>query len=559
MYPTQATAPKPRAHQIKTAAAPIGGLNTRDSLANMPPGDCPTLINWVPDIGGVRSRGGYFEWAINFPGNATVQSIIPYFSSTTTFPGGSFVDTPSVLPGKVFGVTDNGFYDITSTTNAPVLSQALSGVSQAGWVHSTMLTNSAGAFMLVCSEVDGYKYYDGAAWTTPPAGVGVGQINGVDPALLAFVTLWKKRAWFVEKNSTRAWYLPTASITGIVAQVDFGPLFKRGGSLAFLANWTMDAGEGIDDFLVGVSSNGDVVIYKGSDPSSATTFALVGQWYIGQIPIGRRNFTQLGGDLVIMSTEGVFPISQITRGGTELLAAKGDYSSKVRPSIGAYARKTFTSYGWQLAVHATERLMVLNTPDSTDVTSSQYAMSTTLTAWTIFSGIPALCLGVTAGYMLAGTVGGKVYLILNGAGDNAPYGSTIGSAIHATIQFSFNYFEAPALEKQFLMARATFITSVKPGHVLDVDTNFTRTALRPATPNPAVISSTVWDGVVTDPYALFDTGYWDGIPGERGVYWADWRSVSGLGYAGAATMNTALTTRTVLTAMDYMYQVGGPL
>lgn len=546
-------------HQIKTAPSPIGGLNTRDSLANMPPGDCPVLINWIPDIGGMRSRGGFFEWAINFPGSLPIQSILAYFSATDTFPGGAFVDTPSVLPGQVFAATDDGIYEITTVTDAPVLSEALSGDPLAGWLSYTMLTNSGGTFMLVCSEADGYKHYNGTTWTTPAFGVGAGEVSGCDPAKFCFVVVWKKRAWFVEKDSTRAWFLTSEAINGVAAVQDFGPLFKKGGHLSYLANWTMDAGEGIDDFLVAVSSNGDVVIYKGTDPTSADTFGLVGQWYVGQIPVGRRAFTQLGGDLVLLSTEGIFPVSQITRGGTQLLAASGDYSSKIRPTVGNYTRKTFTSRGWQMLVHSTERLLVVSTPDSEEVVDNQFAMSTTLNAWTVLAGVPAYCLGATAGYMLSGTSDSRVLLILNGPADNVPYGSSVGDPIYCTIQYAFNYFEAPAIQKQFLLARPSFLAAIEPAANLDVAVNFTFTTPQRALVGSVTPGTTVWDGDELDPYDQFDFGYWDGVPGERALYWADWRSVTGLGYSGAATMSSAHAVRTTLTAMDYVYQMGGPL
>ena len=41
--------------------APTGGLNTRDSVDNMPPLDAVLLENWYPDLGAVRTRPGFTE------------------------------------------------------------------------------------------------------------------------------------------------------------------------------------------------------------------------------------------------------------------------------------------------------------------------------------------------------------------------------------------------------------------------------------------------------------------------------------------------------------------
>ena len=559
MYPTQAMGRRgsPRAHQIRQAAAPIGGLNTKDSLAAMPSTDCPALINWIPDVGGLRSRDGFIEWAVDFPDALPIRSILSYFGPDAGFPAGTFLTLPTTMPGEVFAATDDEIYDVTSATNTPGSVKTLSGAEYAGHLSHTMLVNSGGSFLLVCSETDGYFYYNGTSWVTPIQGPGAGEIDNVDPADFVHVNVWKKRTWFVERDSTRAWYLPAEAITGAASVFDFGPLFKRGGHLAFLANWTLDAGEGIDDFLVAVSSNGDVIIYQGTDPDSASTFSLVGSWYVGQIPIGRRGYAQLGGDLLLLSTEGVFPVSEITRGGDAFLAAGGRYSEKIKPSLGKSVRSSFTQYGWQLAVHSTQRLLVASTPDTDNSANFQYVLSTSVNGWTTFNNIPALCLGPVSGYMMSGTSDGRV-LLLAGSNDSVTYNELDGESIRGVVQFAFNAFEAPSQEKKFLMVRPSFLAALDPGLVVDVSVNYTFEQLQGAVPNPNALNSTEWDGSSSDPYDLWNTGYWDGVPGERALFFADWRTVSGLGFSGAANMTTRVTAPTLLTSMDYMYQVGGP-
>lgn len=560
MFRTRATDPKvtARQHDIKTGPAPIGGLNTRDSLAAMPPTDSQLMVNWFPDVGGLTSRGGYRVWAEGFTDDEPVRTIMCYLAPGDTFPGGTFATLPSVLAGTVFAATDTDIWDVTTATDAPVSSKSLSGDPQAGWLSHSTLTNSAGSFLLVCSETDGYFYYDGATWTTPVAGVAPGDINGVDPADLVHVSMWKKRAWFVERDSTRAWFLGADAITGTASEFDFGPVFSKGGYLAFLANWTIDAGEGIDDFLVAVSSNGDVVIYQGTDPTDPDKFGLVGRWYVGQIPVGRRNYAQFGGDLLILSTEGLFPVSLITRGGGDLLSANGaEYSSKIKPTLGARARTTFTEKGWQVALNSSQRMLLVSAPDEEYSENVQFCMNTALNAWTQFTGIPVLCYGETPGWTLSGGADGKVYLLFVEGLDNVQRDDSGGDPVYCAVQFPFNYFDAPAIQKTFHMARATFITAVRPGYTIDVNVDFSYTPPQPAAPNPTAAGITTWDG--TDAYDAWDVGYWDGVPGDRGVVFSDWRSVSGLGFAAAATIGVSTTTSTLLVSADYMLTMGGPL
>ena len=59
-----------------SSVAPVGGLNARDALANMPPEDAVILDNWLPDATSVYLRNGYTSWATGFPG--AVKTLMTY-------------------------------------------------------------------------------------------------------------------------------------------------------------------------------------------------------------------------------------------------------------------------------------------------------------------------------------------------------------------------------------------------------------------------------------------------------------------------------------------------
>ena len=544
-----ATKPQKMVSQVVARPAPIGGLNARDSLANMSEMDAVRLINWVPDSGGVRCRKGYREWAINFTG--AVKSVFPYYSPTSGYPTGAFLTNPTTMPGTLFAATDNGIYDITSETSAPALSRALGGLTNSGWLSSTMLSNGAGSFLLVASEADGYFHYDGTVWTTVTMGAGAGQISGVNPNTFCHVNMWKRRAWFVQKNTMKAWYLPVDSIAGAASAIDFGPLFKKGGHLAYTANWTIDAGEGIDDFLVGVSSNGEIAVYKGSDPASASTFALVGTWQIGQIPTGRRGYCQYGGDLVLLGADGIYPISYVTRGGAGLLQASGqEYSSKIRALIGPALKQSFTEFGWDMLLHPTERLLVVNVPNVRGYKNAQFAMSTTLNQWAIFQDVPMQCFGSTGGYSFAGTPDGKVLLLYVDALDAVEFADrSSGNFIYGVVIPAFSNFKAPAQDKMFVMLRAHFLSSGTVGLDVSIAVNYALPDIQ-LYPSGGVDRSSRFDS------ARFNQNVWSGLNGIRS---SEWVGVGAVGSVGAAVLQTAAIGDSVLSAIDYMYQVGGPL
>lgn len=530
--------------QIKSIAAPIGGLNTRDGYANMPETDAIDLVNWIPDTGGIRCRKGYLEWFTNL--GAEVRSIFGYFTPSTVFPGGNYLVTPTSMPGKLFAATDAAIYDVTTSGSIPSVAQALSSGAQSGWIFSQQMTNSAGTFLLVTSETDGYYTYDGTTWLKVTLGGGANQVSGIDPATFTRVLIWKRRAWFVLANSTRAAYLAVDAPYGAASSFDFGPVFKNGGKLSFLASWTIDAGEGIDDFLVAVSNLGDVAVYKGTDPANATSFALVGTWQIGQIPEGSRGFVQYGGDLLLLGANGLYPVSYVTRGGAEFLQASSkEYTSKISPSIGQDLRASFTIRGWQMIIHPTERLLIVNVPNYSGVSNRQWAMSTTLNQWTKFVNIPASCLGWHAGYMFSGDSNGRVLLTLNGGYDNVPLGSSTGAGIEGTIVPAFTQFGVPALQKQVTALRPVFLSVDSPSAICDVSVDY-----RITTPSGAIVTP-------VSNTSLWNSGLWNSaVWGGSTQTYANWYTAGEAGFAFSATIKTVTVGDTVMSQVDYIVRVG---
>lgn len=536
-------AAKPADCSVVSHPAPIGGVNARDGLANMPETDAVELVNWIPDSGGVRCRKGFREWATNLP--SEVQSVMAYFSPATTYPAGTFLTSPTTMPGKLFAATKEGIYDITTSTDAPAASKLLAGSAYSGWFSSTMLTNTAGSFLLACSEDDGYLTYDGSTWLSVTMGAGATQIAGVDPSTFVHVLNWKRRAWFVQKNSTKAWYLPVDQLYGTAVAFDFGPLFKNGGHLSYLANWSIDAGEGIDDFLVAVSSNGDVAVYKGTDPSSGSTFGLVGMWTVGQIPVGRRAYAQYGGDLVLTSADGVFPISFVTRGGAQLLvASSSEYSSYIRAKLGPQIRKSFTYRGWDMFLHPSERLLLINIPDETQK-GSQWAMNTTLNRWCRLQDIPVTCFGATGGYSFSGTADGRVLLLFSSFYDNVPYGESEGDPIYGIVQPAFSSFGTPAMSKLLTMLQLHFVGAAEPGVAVSVATDYGGVSFY-TYPRVSVDGSSLWGT------GRFDSAIWSA---EGGRAFSGWIGVGAEGAALSPVVQTACVGDVILSSIDYQFRV----
>lgn len=540
--------PKPAKNQVQSFPAPIGGLNLRDSLAAMPPTDSPAMTNWIPDIGGLRSRKGTLKWSSPSPG-IPIKTVLGYFGVGTQFVAASDTTPPSVVGNYNWAANDNGLYAVIVRAGPPNLSKSLSGTANAGIISSVAFANASDTYLLMCSETDGYFYHASTSglFTAAPA------VTGVSISSLCFVTSWKRRVWFVERNTTKAWYLPADAIVGAATSFNFGPLFKHGGYLSYLANWTIDAGEGIDDFLVVVSTMGDVLVYKGTDPASASTFELVGSWYVGPVPAGRKGFCQYGGDLIILSVNGLFPISYVTRGGTDMLLASGkEYSSKISPALSTDIRQTFTDYGWEMVLHPQERLLIITVPDYGTSSNKQYVLDTALNAWTVFNDIPIRCMSYAGQFLFGGTTDGRVLLLNFGFTDEMEVGVSLGNVITGQVAFPFSYLGSPAVEKHFLMGRPVFLSALEPAVEFDVSVNFVYED------QPPTIS-----GSTDAPIALFDLGefdfaIWDSVSTTYSA-WHDWGSVDGVGFSGAITLRTSVSAYTTLVSADILYETGGVL
>jgi len=535
IFPTRGTV-VPKTNIIDTRAAPTGGLNVRDALGSMPPKDALILTNWIAQQYGVRCRKGYREYVTGL--GAPCRTIFAYQPAKD-----------AVSNARMFAATDSAIFDITDSTNSPRSVLTLSGSSDQGRFSQVMYTNTAGSFLLACADNGGYYTYSDAGWDKKTSGAEAGKISGIDPNDLVFVTSWKRRAWFVEKESTNAWYLPTDQITGTLRKFELGPFVKHGGKLSFITSWTIDAGEGIDDLVVFAFEGGDVLIYKGTDPSSASTFGLVGAYYIGAIPNGRRAYSGYGGDVLILSELGLQPLSYVTRGGQSILRTQStDYLDKIQPRIADLVSQLSGYDGWDITLFAKENLLIVQVPPGPTETQQQYAMYTNNNTWCMFDGIPMICSGIVGPNMYIGTEDGRICQAFTGYFDNVALGQTIGNGISGVIQAAYSYFKFPGNTKIFHMLRPTFLASDRPGVETAIIVDFKAPSLSSA-PVSAALSGSLWDA------SNFDTAIWNGVQNQ----YQEWGTVVGEGFAGSGYLVTNCVGDSLLIAISYMFEPGGPI
>ena len=491
--------------------APIGGWNARDPLAAMPATDAVILDNWYPTASDVRVRQGMTEWATGLPGR--VETVMQYSSGTTD-------KMYAIAGGEVFDVTTAGAVGSAETTFTN------------SRIQHEHFTTAAGNYLMCCNGVDAPQHYNGSAWATP----SITSVTGGASTLVQPCS-FKSRLFFVQVDTLSVWYLAVNSIAGTATELNLGGIFQDGGHIVAMGNWTLDAGSGVDDHVVFVTSNGEVAVYAGTDPTSSSTWSLVGVYRIGA-PVGRRCLVKYAGDLLIICQDGVYPLSAALQ-STRLDQTQA-ITDKIRSAISTATGIYKSNFGWQLMPYPKENALLINVPLSTTV-SHQYVMNALTGAWCRFKGWDAasMCLFNDDLYYGGANV---VYRAWYGSNDD-------GNDINTDAKQAFSDFGAPSLVKHFKMVKPYIGTNstLAPGIVLNVDYS-DRVVI--GTGDAVPVDAGVWGT------SLWGTAKWGGSLQTL----KKWRNVSGVGFTASLRMATNTKNSDARWySTDFLFEVGGVL
>ena len=506
----------------RTAAipAPTGGWNKRDNIADMPPLDAVIMRNGFPTASDVMLRQGAINWVTGFTG--PVETLMGYQSATAS---------------KLFAVVDVGataeIVDVTATdTDGTPPASSVTGLTNARYQFVNFST-SGGSFLLAVNGADKMRYYTGSAWTAD--GGGTYTVTGVDTAACININIHKRRVWMIQKDSMLAWYLPTDSIAGAAVSFDFRPIFKRGGYLMAMGTWTLDAGDGLDDHAVFVSSQGEVAVYAGTDPASAATWSLVGVWQMGN-PVGRRCLVKFGGEMLIISKDGLLPFSKAMM--SSRVNTQSALTDKIQQAVSDATSVYGSNFGWQILPFPVENMLILNVPIST-TTSQQYVMNTITGAWCWFEDWNAFCWELFNDEIYFGTTN-KVAKAWYGNDD-------FGNNINGEVLPAFNTFGAMGNIKHFKMVRPIISTNGAPGILMGLNVDYDITAPS-GTPTFTASTAATWDA------STWDAGTWSGGNSVQ----KSWQTVSGIGTSAALHMISASKGVDIRWASTiYVYEIGG--
>jgi hypothetical protein len=226
----------------------------------------------------------------------------------------------------------------------------------------------------------------------------------VDPNTLDIVISHQNRLFFAGKTGHAFYYLPIQQKSGALAEFPLNAVFRHGGTIRAMASWTVDGGAGMDDVLVIFSTNGECVVYRGVDPSDVTDWSLVGIFRF-DAPMSKHSVMNYGGDLFIMMSTGLVPMTTLMRTESEQL---GKADQNVTSAFTEIAQSYRSSLGWQVILDHTSGRMICNLPTGTGQSAKQMVRFMPNPIWSSWKGIPARCWGWLDNRLFFGTPNGKV-------------------------------------------------------------------------------------------------------------------------------------------------------
>ena len=484
------------AANVASIPAPVGGWNVRDSLANMSPTDAVTMTNFFPTVSSVDLRGGYSKWSTGITGQ--VETLMAYETGTVS---------------KLFGIANGNIYDCT--TQGAVGAAEKTGLTNSRFEHINV-TTAGGSFLYACNGVDDPLLYNGTTWASINGSSSPIAITGITTNKFNNVTLFKNRVWFIEKDSLKAWYLPTNSVGGAAEVLDLSSIARMGGYIVSLSAWTIDAGYGVDDNLVFVTSQGEIIVYRGTDPSSASTWALAGVWKLGA-PVSKRCLYKYGGDLLILSLDGLLPLASALQ--SSRLDPRVNLSDKIQGAITQATTQYQDSFGWTMIYHAKKSALWINVPVGLG-SQEQFVMNTITKSWTRFTGWSANCWET---FNDDPYFGGNGYVALAWEG----YVDDIND-INAVALQAFNYYESRGVKKYFTRARPSIFTDGTPAILVGINVDFD------------VSDTTGSLNFSPTTYGLWDTSVWDNSLWAGGtIITNNWQGVTGIGYCAGIQLKSA--------------------
>lgn len=513
--------------------SPVGGLNTKDALAEMPETDAIVMDNLFPQPSWVEIRGGRARQATM---TGIPETLMPWV--------GILSSTPQLYAGVNNAGTRN-IYRVDNTGGGAVGAPVVTGLNSTVFDYNQFGTGS-GEFLIALTGLDAPLIYDGTTWqvvttvSSPFAWTGGPALSSLNQ-----VAVYKQRLWFIQAQTMNVWYLPQNVVGGALTQLNMGPNFKLGGYIVAVITVSEDNSAGTNDYIAFVSNQGEIVQFQGYDPSAVNTWSLAAHYRVGPpIGYGRACWQKMGMDAALICQDGLVLLSEAML--TDRAQARNTLSDKIRYGINQQIALNAKNAGWQLQLFPAGNKLLLTVPTTNARTASfSYVMNTLTGAWGTWGQLNS-SLNATAfenfnNQLWFGTPG-SVEIADSGLSDN-------GSPINWSVACAFNYMGDKTAQKNWNMCQPVFQASGGLQIALTLNVDFSAT-----TPSGAI-------PITNGASAIWNVSLW-----TTPTFWADaqqvvdpWIGLTGEGLCASLYMQGATNNVSAKwMATTFMFQPGGP-
>jgi len=500
---------------ISHVAAPLKGLSLSAALsANSDPMKATILDNWLIDEDKIRCRHGRKK-IYTHPDGAPIESIVPFYG----------------FPTQNMALGTNG--KLTSYSGVTLHSGYLGN----NWSWTSFANLGAQTYTLMVNGFDGVWSWDGSnlagglvkETVTAPASA-----SWINPDKFDIILTHQNHVWFADTENLAVYYLPLQQKAGEVKYLPLNAIFKRGGLVRAVFSWTVDGGDGMNDKLVIFSSNGECAIYSGTDPD--TDYSLDGVYRFDS-PMSKHSVVQYGGELYVLISTGLVPMSSLMKAQVEQL---GQTDRNVFSAFTENSRRFRNLPGWEAFIDPSSSRIICNMPQGTANRYQQMVRFMPTQYWTSWSAIPSRSIGWLNSVLYFGDDSGNLYA------SGRSYLDDDGAAIKVDVQLAWSNFRTAGV-KHFKMAKPYIETDGQPKPIIDIQVDF---ETNPPVNQPDLTFST--EG------ADWDTATWDEsdwAPPSTMV--AKWSGVGRLGTVGAFRMRAFVKgCEFAFAGADILYETG---
>lgn len=516
----------PQKMDSQSFPAPVRGWIADENLARSKPGGAYRLDNWFPTQTSIRLRGGCRKHATI--GTDPVETLFTYRSGGLQ---------------QFFAADEENIFPISSPADPDVAPTADITGQTSGYYSTPMFSTAAGDFMYALNGTDNPQLYDGTTWAEITAVSTPIAITGVTPSTLSQGWAYRNRLFFVERGTMRVWYPSVNLLGGALSSLTMAGVFKKGGAVLFGSSWSLDAGDGVDDKCVIVSTEGEAAVFEGANPSDTNDWRLVGVYNISR-PLGKNAWLQVGGDLIILTEEGIVPISMAI-GKDPAALSLAAISRNIEPEWkrAVQDRRTMP---WEVLKWPEFNMGIVNVPifSATDDPIS-FVVNLETGAWCRYTGWDTRCLGLYQESAFFGTNDGTIMQAEVGGNDD-------GSPYECVYVGLFDDFKETGITKIVHQGRGDFISSSAFNPLMSVSVDYGVQLL--TSPNSvANYAEDVWD------QGLWDVALWDSTANPQAS--SQWFSIGRSGFAIAPQIQVVCSIdpypRVELIATHLTFEKGG--